>query len=85
MIEDGNLYTESFSDSFSGNFFEQKLLLDPLSQSFALKPLKVEGEVVGMVGFSSHNPTAFALLEEGDSDNLLDRFANKLVKNKISD
>ncbi|MEE8405474.1 MAG: hypothetical protein V3S17_08785 [candidate division Zixibacteria bacterium] len=82
VIEDGNLYTESFSDSFSGNFFEQKLLLEPLTQSFALKPLKFEGEVIGLVGFSSQNPTAFAMLEEGDSDALLDRFASKLVKKK---
>ena len=82
VIEDGNLYTESFSSSFSGNFFEQKLLLEPLTQSFALRPLKFEGEVIGLVGFSSRNPTAFAMLEEGDSDALLDRFAGKLLTKK---
>ncbi len=82
VIEDGNLYTESFSNSFSGNFFERKLLLEPLTQSFALSPLKFEGEVIGLVGFSSQNPTAFAMLEEGDADALLDRFASKLVKKK---
>lgn len=80
VIEDGRLYTEYFSESFSGNFFEQKLLLDNQSRSFALKPLKVEGKTVGLVGFSSQNPTAFTVMNEGETDKLLSRFATTLVK-----
>ncbi len=79
-LEDGRLYTENFSGLFSGNFFERKLLLDEQSRSFALRPLKSEGQVVGLVGFSSKNPTAFALMEDGDSVEILNRFADKLYK-----
>ena len=78
VIEDGNLYTESYSETFSGNFFEQKLLLEPLTRSFALHPLKFEGKVIGLLGFSSHNPMAFSLMEEGESDRLFNKFASKL-------
>lgn len=83
-LEDGRLYTENFNGLFSGNFFERKLLLDDQSRSFALRPLKSDGRVVGMVGFSSTNPTAFALMEDGDSADILDRFADKLCKQKKS-
>ncbi len=84
VLEDGRLYTEYFIDSFSGNFFERKLLLDEQSRSFALQPLKSDGQVLGLVGFSSKNPTAFALMEDGDSAEILNRFAEKLYKQKQS-
>jgi len=84
VLEDGRLYTEYFFGSFSGNFFERKLLLDEQSRSFALQPLKSGGQVVGLVGFSSKNPTPFALMEEGDSADILNRFADRLSKQKQS-
>jgi hypothetical protein len=65
IVEDGRVYTEDFCGTFSGNFFERKLLLDDESRSFAVQPLKVDGETVGLVGYSSDQPTAFAVLEEG--------------------
>ena len=67
VAENGILYTENFCGVFSGNFFERKLLLDDESQSFALQPLKHEGKVIGLVGFSSESPAAFSIFEEGCS------------------
>ncbi|MFQ6009001.1 MAG: GAF domain-containing protein [Candidatus Zixiibacteriota bacterium] len=65
VAEQGQVYTENFCESFVGNFFERKLLLDDTSRSFVLQPLKANGHVVGLVGYSSENPTAFTVLEEG--------------------
>ena len=65
VAEGGCLYTESFCAFFSGNELEKKLLMDAKAQAFALVPLKSEGRVVGLIGFSSHDPHAFSLFEEG--------------------
>lgn len=65
IVEDGRVYTEDFCGAFSGNFFERKLLLDEDSRSFAVQPLKIDGQTVGLVGYSSDEPTAFAVFEEG--------------------
>jgi hypothetical protein len=73
--EDGRLYTENFCTSFSGNFFERKLLIDGNSQSFALQPLRHDGHLVGLVGMSSEKPMAFVLLEEGTCWQVMSRFA----------
>jgi GAF domain len=75
VTEDGALYTENFCGSFSGNFFERKLLIDSESRSFALQPLRHDGHLVGMVGMSSEKPMAFTLLEEGELGNVFDRLA----------
>ena len=75
VTEDGGLYTENFCGSFSGNFFERKLLIDNESRSFALQPLRHDGHLVGLVGMSSEKPMAFTLLEEGELGEVLDRFA----------
>lgn len=78
VLEDGRPYLESFCGTFSGNFFERKLLLDDDSSSFALVPLKSEGNVVGLVGFSSHQPTSFTLMEEMIPPEILNCFADKI-------
>jgi len=75
VTEDGGLYTENFCGSFSGNFFEQKLLIDSKSRSFALQPLRYDGHLVGLVGMSSEEPMAFTMLDEGEMDDALARFA----------
>ena len=84
VIDDGRIYTEFSIGAFSGNFFERKLLLDEDSRSFALLPLKTDGQVVGLVGFSSKNPTAFALMEDGDSSDIFSQFAEHLSRQKQS-
>lgn len=68
VAEQGHVYTEDFCESFSGNFFERKLLLDDDSRSFVLQPLKCEGRVLGLLGYSSRKPMAFVTFEEGALD-----------------
>jgi hypothetical protein len=65
VAEHGEVYNEDFCDSFSGNFFERKLLLDDDSRSFVVHPLKSDGRVMGLLGYSSRQPTAFAMFCEG--------------------
>jgi len=81
VASDGNLYSENFIAKFSGNFFERKLLMDDFTQSFVLQPLKHEGEVVGMIGYSSAEPTTFAMFEEGILDDISAELAQIIVKN----
>jgi len=75
VAEDGTVYTEDFCDAFSGNFFERKLLLDDDSRSFVVQPLKTDGKVVGLLAYSSDQPTAFAMFEEGAGRSLGSKFA----------
>ncbi len=75
VAEQGQVYTENFCEAFTGNFFERKLLLDDNSRSFVLQPLKSNGHVVGLLGYSSERPTAFTLFEEG----MLDEVAGELA------
>jgi hypothetical protein len=78
VAEQGQVYTENFCESFVGNFFERKLLLEDTSRSFVLQPLKANGHVVGLVGYSSENPTAFTLLEEGVLEQEAGEFASAI-------
>ncbi|HOP08279.1 MAG TPA: GAF domain-containing protein [candidate division Zixibacteria bacterium] len=82
VAEDGRIYTEEFSGSFSGNFFERKLLLDDDTRSFVVQPLKSDGRVLGLMGFSSTQPCAFAMFEEGTVDRLADQLG-ALIQRKI--
>ena len=70
VAEHGQVYTEEFCGSFSGNFFERKLLLEDDSRSFVVQPLKANGQVVGLLGYSSASPTAFAMFEEGSVEKI---------------
>ena len=78
VVRQGDVYTENFCGGFSGNFFERKLLLDEDSRSFVLQPLKSDGQVVGLLGFSSQTPTAFAMFEEGTLEPIAEEFASAI-------
>ncbi len=78
VAEDGSIYTEDFCSSFSGNFFERKLLLDDQSRSFMVLPLKSEGKVVGLLAYSSEEPIAFAVFEEGKFRSKTEKFATDI-------
>ncbi len=78
VAEDGVVYTEDFCESFSGNFFERKLLLDDDSRSFVVQPLKTDGQVVGLLAYSSDQPTAFAMFDEGAGRPLASKFASQI-------
>jgi transcriptional regulator with GAF, ATPase, and Fis domain len=75
VAKQGQVYTDNFCGSFTGNFFEKKLLLEDTSRSFVLHPIKHAGEVIGLLGFSSEQPTAFTLFEEGELDQIVSDFA----------
>lgn len=76
VAEQGLVYTENFCEAFGGNFFERKLLLDDSSRSFVLQPLKSNGQVFGLLGYSSESPTAFTTFEEGVLDDMAGKFAS---------
>jgi transcriptional regulator with GAF, ATPase, and Fis domain len=84
VAEDGLVYSENFCDLFSGNFFERKLLLDDYSQSFVVVPLKSEGEVVGLIAYSSEQTTAFTVVENGCLDGIAGRFGTVIEKKLAS-
>ena len=76
IAEFGQVYTENFCHFFDGNAFERNLLLEADTQSFAVQPLKHEARVVGLMGFSSDQPMAFTIFEEG----LLEKIAGQLAR-----
>jgi len=80
VAEHGTVYTEECCGVFSGNFFERKLLLDDDSRCFVVQPLKSEGRVLGLLGYSSRHETAFAMFEEGALDSVADKFGELIDK-----
>ena len=80
VAEHGAVYTEDFCGSFSGNFFERKLLLGEDSRSFVVQPLSSDGEVIALVAYSSKEPTAFVMFEEGHIDRVARDFASAIRK-----
>lgn len=70
VAEQGESFSENFCDLFSGNSFEKKLLMDDDAQSYILLPLKHDGEVVGLLGYSSRTPLAFTIFERLVSERL---------------
>lgn len=63
VAEQREIFTDEFFDLFSGNSFEKKLLLDDDTRSYVILPIKQEGEVIGLLGYSSTTPYAFSTLE----------------------
>ncbi|MBN1213369.1 MAG: GAF domain-containing protein [candidate division Zixibacteria bacterium] len=83
IAEFGRIYTDNFCHFFDGNAFERNLLLDGETQSFAVQPLKYEAEVVGLLGFSSDRPMAFATFEEGLLENIARQFARRICRQRF--
>jgi len=84
VAENGQVYTENYCGAFSGNFFERKLLLGENSRSFVLQPLKSNGSVVGLLGYSSESATAFTMFEEGTLDGVAEVFGSVIEAGKYS-
>ncbi len=80
----GRTYWENITDLFTGNFFEKKLLIDDSSQSFVLQPLRYDGEVIGLVGYSSDSSTDFSGFEEDDIQRTTNEFA-EFIGNRIGE
>jgi GAF domain-containing protein len=79
IAETGRIYSEEYCGLFSGNPFERDLLFTDGTQSYALQPLKYDGEVVGLIGFSSTEPSAFATFEEGALSRIADQLARRIA------
>jgi hypothetical protein len=49
-----------------------------------LKPLKHDARVVGIIGYSSDHPEAFAVVEDGLLDPIFDRLAEFLGRLQVA-
>jgi hypothetical protein len=72
VAEDGRGYMDSLPESFDGRHLERRLLLDDDTQSFILRPIKFEGRVVALLGYSSDRVDAFAALEDSVLDKVIE-------------
>jgi len=79
VAEDGQVYADTFAELCDGNRIERRLLLGDNARSFVLRPLKHDAQVVGMLGYSSDNPDAFAAFDENLWDPYLNRFAERIA------
>jgi hypothetical protein len=75
VAESGQIYSENFAELFDGNLIERQLLFDDDTVSFMLRPLKHEGRVVALLGYSSDVPDAFETIQEGTIDAAFDKLA----------
>ena len=80
VAEGGSLYSENCAEFFSGNSFERNLLLDESTSSYILQPLKHEGQVIGLLGFSSDETAAFAVFETGLLDTIAEQLASRIAR-----
>lgn len=74
VAEDGRPYCENCAFLFDGNPIERRLLLDDDTRSFVLRPIKHEGRVVALLGYSSDRADAFAALEESVFEPVMEKF-----------
>lgn len=84
VARDGRVFSDSYYGMFSGNFFEKKLLVDDTTRSYVLHPLKHEGQIIGMIGYSSGKESAFTMIEEGALQNVTNELAG-LIREKMLD
>jgi len=75
VAEHGQLYSENITAFFDGNTIERRLLFDDDTVSFMLRPLKHEGQLVGLLGYSSDVPEAFVTVESGQLDSAFEQLA----------
>ncbi len=85
VADDGQVFSDSYAGIFSGNFFEKKLLLSRNSKSYMLHPLKHEGQIVGMLGYSSEEDLSFTVFEEGILLDITTKFAKIINDKNVSD
>ena len=68
VVLTGKSYQSNNCSEFEGNFFEKKLLLNKQSNSFLLQPLKVNDQVIALIGYSSHKSNIF------DDNTIIEKF-----------
>jgi hypothetical protein len=79
VSESGEIYSDSFAELFDGNLIERRLLIDDDTVSFMLRPLKHDGKLVGLIGYSSDVPNAFVVFEEGLLNPAFDHLAEQMA------
>lgn len=84
VARSSRVYGNLSATSFEGNFFEQKLLLNPSSASFVLQPLSVRGQVVGLIGYSSQRTKALSDFLDGLFDGIAAQLA-AMVDKKLTE
>ncbi len=82
--EDGDVFTDTFFGLFSGSTFEKHLLIDSRTEAFMLQPVKYEGRVVGIVGFSSNVADAFLTFDTDRLAAVLERLGERIVRHQAS-
>ena len=79
VAEDGGIYVDNFAELFEGNTIENRLLIGEDTQSFVLRPLKSDGRLVGLLGYSSDVTDAFVTFEDGLLDPVIDCLTSVIV------
>jgi hypothetical protein len=79
VAEDGRLYSERVAEFFDGNTIERRLLFDDDTISIMLRPLKHDGQLVGLLGYSSDIADAFVTAETGALDPVFEQLAKILA------
>ncbi|MCP4684620.1 MAG: hypothetical protein GY867_04135 [bacterium] len=80
VAEDGRGYVDNSAVLFDGNQIERRLLLAEDTQSFVLRPVKYDGCIVALLGYSSDRADAFAALEESVLNQVMESFGELIGK-----
>jgi len=80
IFAEGKAYIACFPAQFPGNFIEEKILLDETARSLAIIPIGKNGSKDGLICLASPIPGAFAMIEDGVMDGLIENFAQNLNK-----
>lgn len=75
-------FSDDYFGLFSGNSLERQLLLDNITGSYVIWPLRIDASIVGLIGFSSELPGAFVELEAIDPEKTLAPLATELARLK---
>ena len=80
VFTDGQFYIQNQPKNFDGNFIEEKILKDDTTQSLAILPISQNGLRSGLICLSSPKQDAFATIENGLMDEILENFSLNLIK-----
>jgi len=73
-------FSDDYFGLFSGNRIERGLLIDNLTRSYVIWPLKTESSLVGLVGLSSEYAGAFIELEAIDPERTFAPLTTELAR-----
>jgi len=79
VAESRDVYTDEYFDLFSGNPFEKRVLMSESTRSYIIIPIKQAGEIVGLLGYSSETPMAFAALAAMPLEQITEQLARMIT------